>query len=29
LPYIAFMHEKHQHFLLYKPDGYVSQFVTN
>lgn len=23
------MHEKHQHFLLYKPDGYVSQFVTN
>ena len=23
------MHEKDQHFLLFKPDGYVSQFVTN
>lgn len=23
------MLEKHQHFLLYKPDGYVSQFVIN
>ena len=23
------MHEKDQHFLLFKPDGYVSQFVIN
>src|SRR5690625_3620406 len=23
------MQDKHEHFLLFKPDGYVSQFITN